>query len=217
MTVYRYTWYGLLVLIVFNGVVMGADETVLNGMADKATHGFVNLVQSPLELPMQVYKGYSRSRYLLEDSPATSHLLGSAWGLGRGMIFGFGRAYLGVFQLFGFWSADPTDNNNIGVPFDGEYPIDIGLTHDIGINSIHVPITNKLKRGLGNCRWALQDFPLKIPLLTRADVPTVPLATASWFAASRCWVGVYETTGCWLPSAQETEGYSFDPRLPPVK
>ena len=217
--------------------LVAADKTALNGMADKAAHGFVNFGYGWMEFPMQIVKGYDRGIYLRKDSPAIAKTAGFFWGAGRGVTFLIGRMYLGAYQLVGFWSANPDDNYGIGIPFDGEYPLDEGLLHDVPLKSIHRPMIRKLKRGLSHFGRAavllsqnfpvLSDIDFEIPIhipftLQYYDIPVRlpysrseqlldpnPLQTL-WFIPSRMAVGVYETLGFLLPSSVETEGYSFD-------
>lgn len=228
----------IILLAACSKILIAADKTVLNGMADKAAHGFVNLGYGWMELPTQIAKGYDRGIYFKEDSPAIARTIGIFWGAGRGLGFSIGRMYLGAYQLFGFWSANPDDNYGIGIPFDGEYPLDSGLLHDVPLNSLHRPMIRKLKRGLRHFGKAAIlvsrnfpvlskidfEIPIHIPLtLQYYDIPVrLPYSRSEqlldpnpmqtlWFIPSRMAVGFYETFGCFLPSAIETEGYSFDP------
>lgn len=187
---------------------------------------------------MQIKKGYDRSVYIIEGYPAVSRSIGLVWGTGRGFYFAFGRMYLGFYQLLGFWSANPDDNYEIGIPFDGEYPLDEGLLHDVPLTSIHRPMIRKFKRGISHWVTALKSIPRHIPILNKIDfeipihipftlkyydIPIrLPYAKSeqleephfgkeAWLISSRMVVGFYETTGSVFPSAIETEGYSFDP------
>ncbi len=195
-------------LIVFQLSARAADEAIANGMADKGTHGFVNIITCWIELPMQIYKGYDRSVYMIEGHPALSRSLGTIKGVFRGVGFTAGRLYQGAYELLGFWSANPKDNHGIGIPFDDEYAMDMGLTHDIPLTAIHRPIYYKLKRGVRNIAGVIIDFP--IPYFRKIYDPPVSYGTELWFVPSKLWVGLYETTGCLLPNTLETEGYSFD-------
>ncbi len=201
-----------LIVVGFN--LYGADESVLNGMADKGTFGFVNIITGWVELPMQIKKGYDRSFYIDEGRPAVSRTVGTVWGFSRGVTFTLGRTYMGAYQLAGFWTANPEDNYGIGVPFDGEYAYDKGLFHDIPFNSLHVPISAKFKRGVRNIAGIVLDFPVRIPFVMKKRLYYQPYSKRLWYYPSRVFVGVYETIGCLLPNSEETRGYSFEYKSP---
>ncbi len=199
-----------IVMCLSTHVVHCANDEVGAGIIDKAEHGFINIATGWIELPMQIGKGYRRGIHINPSTPALSRSLGTVWGTVRGFDFAVGRTYLGFYQLFGCWTANPTNNEGIGVPLDGEYVFDYGLMHAVPLNSVHTLFFNKITRGGRNIAGIIVDWPISIPYITKRDRAPEGIAKGLWFVPSRFVVGVYELSGFILPSALETRGYSFE-------
>lgn len=187
----------------------GADRYVGDGMADKATHGVVNLFSGWLEIPMQTYKGYVRGIKYAPDYPAAARTFGTGQGLFKGVFHAVGRTVLGAFQLVGFWSANPENNDGVGIPMDGEYSRDWGQHHDLKYKEMPKPIRAKLNRGGKNIVTAPVEVPYQMKFGHRKRHKHGK-TKGVWFAVSRLWSGTYETVTFFLPNARETEGYAFD-------
>ena len=192
---------------------LAADAVIKDGMADKGTHGVVNALSGWTEIPLQTYKGYHRGIKLNPEKPALARTTGTILGFGRGINHAVGRTLLGVYQFVGFWSANPEDNNGVGIPLDGEYARDWGEPHGIPIKEQPKPMVAKLKRGAVNFAASPVEIPYQMRFGKRTRYRT-GLRKGLWFGLSRVWSGTYEVVSFPVPSALETEGYAFDQERP---
>ena len=68
-------------------------------------------------------------------------------------------------ELFGFWSANPADNDGVGVPLDAQYAWEEGVQYDLFDPSLKEgvkPMGRKLLRGLGNTFLGIAELPGQI-------------------------------------------------------
>jgi putative exosortase-associated protein (TIGR04073 family) len=189
--------------------VHAADDDISDGMADKATHGFVNLGSGWMEIPMQIAKGYQRGIKYDPERPAASRTFGTVQGVFKGVVHAVGRTILGVYQLVGFWAANPEDNAGVGIPMDGEYSRDWGHHHGYPYREMHRPMKRKLDRGGTNIFTSPIEVPYQVKFGHRKRYRNGTVKGV-WFMLSRFWAGTYETSTFLFPSPRETEGYAFD-------
>ena len=213
----------LLLLSLLIGLICqaNADETLgLHG--DKALHGVINTITFPLEFPMQCYKGMKRGIEELNQSPPYSRAVGGEWGLVvNGTYHATGRAVLGINQLLGYWALNPKSNEEVGIPFNGEYSFDFDQPSTLTANQKCRLIGNKLKRGALNLTWGLvAELPLSVINSFKKRNSnlefffgkglTLSLVKGSWYSSSRVWSGAFDLGGFLLPNHRETEGYAFE-------
>ena len=102
-----------------------STNNVPEGMGKKAIRGTINLVSGVVEVPMQVYKGYTNGFKPIKN-PAGSKIVGIILGLFRGFGHAGGRTGWGALELYGFWTANPENNEGVGIPLDAEYAWQMG-------------------------------------------------------------------------------------------
>ncbi len=205
-----------LIGMVFAGVVPAAEQpqdNVVYGMADKGTHGLVNIATGWFEFPMQIYKGYENGIPSLNRYPSLGRSLGASAGVIRGVFHAVGRTAWGVVQLAGFWSANPTENTPYLPLLDAEYAWQMGarktvVTPDLdqGLNRIQA----RIGRGFKNTFCGLAEFPGQI---YKADMERrVPLGVLKgfWYALSRELYGVADLGLFLFPIPEENLGVPFD-------
>lgn len=189
-----------------------ASDTILEGMGKKAVRGAVNIISSPLEIPMQIIKGYDKGFEPITNDPA-SRTVGAVLGIFRGFSHAAGRMLWGGIELLGFWTANPEDNKGVGIPFDGEYSWEEGQQYSIfkpdfeeGIK----PVGRKLGRGLANTFLGIAEVPGQIRLGAQEGNVLAGTVRGVWFWLSREVYGLGSVLGCIVPNPEENPGYSFN-------
>ena len=136
-------------------------DGIVDGMVDKATRGLVNTVTGIVELPRQICKGYQNGCGFI-DNEVGSKSVGTILGVLRGVTHAAGRTGHGMFELAGFWTANPADNDGVGVPLDAEYAWEDGEQYSIFEPSLGEgvkPYGAKLVRGVGNAVGGILEVP----------------------------------------------------------
>ena len=174
------------VLLLGNGA-LAVEDSIVCGMAEKGSHGLVDVVSGWWELPMQIYKGYNEGIPLIK-APAGSHSLGTLAGVLRGSFHAVGRTGWGAVQLAGFWTKNPTTNKDLMALLDSEYSWEIGTkkcmacpTLDESLNRVGM----RFERGMRNIFGAVAEIPGQVRKADAERRIYVGLPKGIWFAASR--------------------------------
>ncbi|MBP7216445.1 MAG: hypothetical protein KBA46_04085 [Candidatus Omnitrophica bacterium] len=193
-----------------------ATDQILEGMGQKAVRGVVNIVTSPLEVPMQILKGYDKGLDFIGNEPA-SRGVGAVLGIFRGIGHAAGRLAWGGLELVGFWTANPADNVGVGIPFDAEYAWQEGQQYSIfkpdfeeGIK----PVTNKLAHGVADALLGIAEVPSQVKLGKDEGNAAKGFVRGLWFWASREVYGFGNVLTCIVPNPTDNPGYSFNTPWP---
>lgn len=193
-----------------------ADE-VVPGMINKAVRGGVNMITGIVEWPMQTYKGYKNGVGFIENeagSKTAGTLLGFFF---RGPGHAAGRTFSGGKNLFGFWTANRPNNEDIGIPLDAYYAWEMGEQHSLFKPTMKkgmMPIPMKLGHGLANGYLGIIELPGQIVQGSReGDVPT-GVVKGVWFWWSRSYNGFGDMFLCLVPNPETTTGYPWDDKWP---
>ena len=193
-----------------------ATEDIGQGMVDKAVNGAVNLVTGIVEVPVQIYKGYSKGLDFIKDRPLSKGV-GAVLGLFRGIGHAAGRMSWGAMELVGFWSANPRDNAGVGLPLDAKYAWETGEQYSIFKPSLKEgikPIHRKLGHGLANTFVGIAEVPSQIQL-SRAEGKTLRgVGRGIWFWLSREVYGIGSIVTCIVPNPADNPGYPFNQKWP---
>jgi putative exosortase-associated protein (TIGR04073 family) len=211
---------GIAVLAFFTAVVFScsaafaATDDLLEGMGKKFFRGFVNVLTGWVELPMQTIKGFNRGLPGDEDNK----LLGSGYGLLKGIGHGIGRTAWGALELFGFWTANPEDNTGMGIPLDAEYAWEEGESYDCFdpdfAEATLKPMGKKLFRGLGNGLFGFAELPGQIGKGIREGATDFGIIKGLWYWYSREVYGIGEVLTVIFPTPDDNPGYAFDEEYP---
>jgi putative exosortase-associated protein (TIGR04073 family) len=210
------TYSGAMVLaLALIGQLMAADDphqrSIGGGMARKAWLGTVDVVTSPVELPMQVAKGYRKGRGVVGT---TVH---SVFGLFRGVTHTAGRLGHGAFNLALFWLPDPADNHGVGAPLDATFAWQEGEQHglfDPTLGDGLAPYGRKLGRGLGNALAGICEIPGQTMRGSRDDHLLRGMGRGVWYFLGRECNGVVDIGLFLLPNPRDTYGSVFNERWP---
>ena len=210
----------LAVLVFFTAVVFScaaaypATDDVIEGMGKKLLRGLVNTFTGWVEFPAQIVKGWNNGIPGDEDNK----LLGVVVGVFDGIGHSLGRTGWGVLELAGFWTANPEDNEGIGVPLDAEYAWEEGEAYDCFDPSFYdatiEPMGRKLLRGIGNGVFGFVEFPGQIAKGVQEGAPDLGIIKGLWFWASREVYGIGEVVTAILPAPEDNPGYPFDEEYP---
>lgn len=196
------------------GVVRAQDNHTYCGMADKATHGFVNIFSGWLELPMQTYKGYENGvkAFKVEES-AANRTMGTLGGFVRGLFHGVGRTVYGGTELLGFWLANPSDNKGIWPLLDSEYAWEmgeqkLGFTADSGV--MFKGMGTRAVRGGKNILPGVAEVPGQIykGCLERRYLVGIPKGL--WFGFSRVYNGAVDILLFPFPGPEAQLGVPYE-------
>ena len=194
-----------------------AKRKIGEGMALKGTRGVVNVMTGPVELPVQLIKGYRHGVGCFENRPA-SQTAGFFLGFFRGLSHWAGRGTWGMLEFFGCWTANAPDNRDMGIPFDAEYPWEEGERHQAFRPSFMAgwvrPVGRKLSLGLANGFCGLAEIPSQIAIGRRDGHVIRGTFRGVWFALSREAYGFGQTFTCLLPNPPDTLGYTFNGEYP---
>jgi hypothetical protein len=187
-----------------------------DGMITKGSRGLVNTLTGWIEFPAQIFKGYERGVGFI-DNNAGSTTVGTVLGVFSGATHAVGRTGYGLLELFGFWTANPNTNHDVGVPLDAKYAWEDGEAYSVfeptfgdGI----MPYPNKLVRGLGNGIGGIVELPGQTAKGFRQDEPGTGFVKGIWFSVSRIVYGFGDAVGFLLPNPPDQVGYSFEEKWP---
>lgn len=195
------------------------DMTVTERMGNKALRGGIDLVTGIVELPMQIYKGYTFGFGPIKNKPA-SKTVGTILGFFRGCGHTAGRIGGGSRELFCFWTADQPSNKGIGVPFDAERSWEMGERYSIMKPTLKegvAPIGQKLALGLANAFTGIVEVPNQI-VKARNDNTSLLTGTGKgvYFFISRTIYGATDvfTLFFLVPNQVDTYGYPYSSKYP---
>ena len=193
-----------------------ATENIGQGMGDKALRGAVNILTGIIELPMQTYKGFNAGHKNIE-SKGWSKTVGAILGFFRGISHTIGRVGWGAMELFGFWSANHPDNEGVGIPFDAQYPWEMGTRYSVfepnfqeGIK----PVAEKIGRGLADAVAGILEIPGQTFNQSFEGNMLGGLGRGFWFFFSRELYGIGSIFTFFAPNPTDNPGYSFDGKWP---
>jgi hypothetical protein len=187
------------------------NTEVCNGMANKLNCGVVNILSGWMEIPCDIYYGYDEGldRYGAEK-PAVSRSRGMLRGLFRGTYQGVGRTVEGAIDVLGFWAADPLDNKTYGYNFDSRYGWERGQVPDYTDPPCDIRASRKMDRGVHNLLFGIAEVPSQIRTGVIEPAPIAGFGRAIWFGLSRPYEGLADLVTLFLPTWDDTYGYSFE-------
>lgn len=211
---------GLAVAAVFTigsvSPAQAASAEIGPGMGEKVKRGFIDTFTGWLEWPVQTVKGWKRGVSWIENETG-SKITGTAIGLiFTGPAHAVGRTGSGLGELFGFWTANPTDNDGVGNPFDAEFAWDDGEAMGVFTPTLNDGLGRwgrKIGRGLGNGLLGWLDFPGQIVKGCRAEGAAgcgKGFVKGLWFGVSRTAYGFDDFFGFFLPNHKDQKGYAFE-------
>ena len=170
----------------------------VSGMGYKFFRGFLNAGTGWWEIPAQIGKGYNSGKFP-----------GAFMGIFTGIWHATGRTLSGACDMAGFWTADPKDNDNVGIPLDDEYSWKEGVSYDMCKSGI-APIGNKLGRGLGNALFGLCEIPGQVAKGFKNHAADGGIGKGIWYALSREMDGVCDLATFLFPNPKDTKALPFD-------
>jgi len=202
------------IIVVVSSVAFASEALVVEGMKEKFWRGAVNTFTGWMEFPAQIYKGYR------EGTPGEpdNKIGGVLFGLFDGVVHSIGRTVSGVFDLAGFWAADPDDNKGIGFPLDARYAWEEGEPYDYFYPDFKdgtlEPMWRKLSRGAGGTLLGFLELPGQIARAYNEESPDLGLIKALWYWLSREVNGISDLVSLPLPYPEDTAGVVFDEEQP---
>jgi hypothetical protein len=186
-----------------------AGEDLLEGMNKKLTRGAIDVVTAGLEVPSEIVR---RSE---EGSRPFGAIAGIWSGLGRFV----GRTASGLCDLMMFWSLDPLDNINVGIPINNEYswepeeePYD--LFNPNFAESAISPVVTKGVRGVSNLFCGIAEIPGQIKKGAAEGSTGLGVARGLWSWLSREAWGMRDIVTMFLPTPNENVGPAFEEEWP---
>ncbi len=200
-----------LLVLVFALSASAAEDQVISGMAEKGTHGLVNILTGWFEVPMQVYKGYNKGIAAVE-APAASRSLGTVAGFFRGISHAVGRTGWGLVQLGGFWTSNPTSNEHLMSLLDDEYAWQNGDRKEMysDFNNNLNRVGTRFERGVRNLVGSITEFPGQIRKADAEKRVYVGIPKGIWFTGSRFVYGVSDMLLVLVPGPGENLGVPYD-------
>ena len=187
------------------------SEEVVEGMKKKAIRGAVDLVTGIVELPMQICKGYNNGFGPIENE-AGSKTVGTILGIFRGFGHTGGRFVSGGKELFGFWTANPADSYNVGVPFDAQYSWEEGSQYsyfDPSFSEGILPVGRKLAHGLSDAWVGIAELPGQIMKGNSDGDIVLGIGKGIWYTLSRQVNGFTGVLGCLVPNHPDELGRPY--------
>ena len=207
----------LSVLVLFvASAAFASTENIAEGMGKKLVRGAVNAVTSPIELPAQIAKGFKNGVEPIENQ-FFSKTVGTILGIFRGVSHAGGRLAWGMLEVAGFWSANPADNDGVGVPLDAEYAWEEGVQYSIFDPSLEEgikPIGRKLVRGLGNGLFGIAEVPGQMARGASEGNVLKGALKGFWFWGSRAVYGFGDIVTVFAPNPHDNPGYAFNGEWP---
>ncbi len=191
---------------------------IVEGMGKKLVRGFVDTFTGWVEWPVQTYKGWKNGCKCIENETG-SKITGGAIGLIlSGPGHAVGRTASGVRDLFGFWTANPKDNDGVGTPLDAEYAWEEGTKYDcfepnIG-EGLFKPWGRKLVRGVGNGLGAILELPGQIVKGCKEDKVGTGIVKGFWYPLSRGVYGLTDAFTFFVPNHKADLGHAFEEKWP---
>jgi len=199
-------------IIFFCSTAYGETGDIVGGMGKKFFRGLINVFTGWTELPAQTIKGYNRSVY------EGNAVVGTIFGFFRGITYTIGRTASGALELVGFWTANPENNWEIGVPLDAEYAWQQGSSYDYFSPDFEKatlrPMGRKFLRGLQNTLFGFAELPGQLAKGFSEGTLDYGIMKGLWFVCSREVCGVTDLATAILPSPEENLGYPFDEKYP---
>lgn len=192
-----------------------ADPFVGDGMADKGTHGLVNIFSGWMEVPTRIKQGYDTgySKEKNRTSPAESRTSGAVGGFFVGSAAAVGRTFTGIYQLTGFWAANHESNEGVGHHLGKEYAWQQSAPPEPTCAGKRTE--TKLQRGFGDVSASLAEIPIQADKTWTADrTHDTGFCRGLWFTTSRIHGGLFDVAGFLLPGYQKTYGYAYDTESP---
>lgn len=202
------------ILVGVSTAAFASEANVLEGMKEKFWRGAVNTFTGWVEFPAQVYKGYH------EGTPGEpeNRIGGILFGLWDGIVHSAGRTLSGVFDLAGFWAADPKNNRGVGFPLDAELAWQEGRPYDMFHPDFQEgaldPTWNKLARGSSGLLGGFMEIPGQVAKGMDRGGALAGLGKGVWYGLSRGITGLGDLVTLLLPSPEETAGVAFDEEWP---
>jgi len=206
----------VMAICLMTSTAFAATENIKQGMVDKAVNGAVNLVTGIVEVPMQIYKGYNKGLDFIKNRPLSKGV-GAVLGLFRGIGHAAGRMGWGAMELVGFWSANPQDNQGVGLPLDAKYSWEMGEQYSIFKPSLKegiMPVPRKLGHGLANAFVGIAEVPGQIKLGKSEGKTLRGVGRGIWFWLSREVYGIGNIMTCIVPNPVDNPGYPFNGKWP---
>ncbi|PIW63749.1 MAG: hypothetical protein COW12_09635 [Candidatus Omnitrophica bacterium CG12_big_fil_rev_8_21_14_0_65_45_16] len=202
----------ILALLLVAPPLYAATDNIPSGMVHKAVRGGVNMVTGVVEIPMQIYKGYDKGFGLIKNNVG-SKTVGTILGFFRGIGHAAGRVGWGGLELVGFWMANPADNEGVGIPFDAEYPWQMGEQYDLFKPSLAEgvkPIGRKLLHGFSDGLLGIAELPGQTLKGAREGNVLAGLGKGFWFWWSREIYGFGSVYTCLVPNPPDNPGYPMN-------
>jgi len=193
-----------------------ATQDIKKGMVEKAKRGAIDLVTGIIELPMQIHKGYRKGFKPIKNEVG-SKAVGTILGVLRGFGHAAGRIGWGAMELVGFWSANPADNDGVGIPLDAQYAWEEGTQYDLFHPSFGEgvkPIGRKLVRGVANTVLGIAELPGQILKGKKEGLPGEGILRGIWFWLSREVYGIGSIYTALVPNHPDNPGYAFNGEWP---
>lgn len=206
----------VLMLSLMTTSALAATDDFGEGMAMKFKRGIVNLFTGIIEVPAQIMKGYDKGFDHIENE-AGSKVVGTVLGFFRGFSHAGGRMSWGALELFGFWAANPLDNEGIGIPLDAEYAWEEGTQYNYFDPSLEEgikPIFRKLGRGLGNGLLGIAELPGQTMKGFDEGEPVKGVVKGVWYWFSRGVYGLGDIYTTLSPNPPDNLGVAFDTKWP---
>ena len=189
-------------------------EDLVGGMFEKAKRGLVDVLTGWVELPTQIIKGYNEG--FMDDE--SRKVLGVVVGVFDGIGHSAGRTFSGFKDLCGFWTANPVDNEGVGIPLDSEYAWEKGEPYncfDPNITEGAIkPMGQKLVRGAVNSLFGIVELPGQIMKGTSEGALDLGITKGVWYWFSREWYGFNDIFTMTLPNHIDEKGLAFDEEWP---
>ena len=115
-------------------------------------------------------------------------------------------------NLFGFWTANRPNNEDIGIPLDAYYAWETGNRHSLFKPTLKeglMPIPRKLGHGFVNGFLGILEFPGQIVQGSRQGEIPLGVVEGVWFWWSRSYNGFSDALLCLLPNPETTTGYPW--------
>lgn len=204
----------LALLLAVTEVVRAAADSYLYGVHENFTHGVADFGACWMELPMQMYKGYTEGTPGIETAPL-SHTLGGLRGVYNGVIHTVGRCGWGVVQALGCWAANPADNAGMQMVFDAEYAWQMGEKKHFWWPQARAGFEGlgaRLERGAANLFGSPAELlgqPRKAVTLDGWGAAPAGIGKGIWYSASRAVGGAADLLLILVPGPTETYGVPF--------
>jgi len=205
------------VMLIVPTSAYASTDNIVSGMGNKALRGAVNLVTGIVEVPAQIIKGFNNGFEPLGAHAVVSKPTGAVVGVFRGLAHAGGRMSWGLLELTSFWSANPENNEGVGIPLDAEYAWQWGEQYSVFEPTLGEglkPIGHKLCHGLANTFLGIAEVPGQtLKGLDDAD-PITGFVRGVWYFLSREAYGIGNLVSILVPNPETNPGYAFNGERP---